>query len=85
VSYLNSPRKGCPRGMKSCVWTHLNLMKWKTTSEITKNGRLPHNKIKMEGNLKKKMEDNVKKNLKNGRRPRKNNGKQTNKKNLKLN
>ena len=29
VSYLNSPRKGCPRGMNICVWTHLGLMKWK--------------------------------------------------------
>ena len=35
VSYLNSPRKGCPRVMKICVWTHLGLIKWKTTS--TKN------------------------------------------------
>ena len=33
MSYLNSPRKGCPRGMKICVWTHLGLIKWKTTSK----------------------------------------------------
>ena len=43
MSYLNSPRKGCPRGMKICVWTHLGLTKWKTTSK----------KIKMEDDLRK--------------------------------
>jgi hypothetical protein len=33
VSYLNSPRKECHRGMKMCVWTHLGLIKWKTNSK----------------------------------------------------
>jgi hypothetical protein len=32
MSYLNSPRKGCPRGMTICVWTHLGLIKWEMTS-----------------------------------------------------
>jgi hypothetical protein len=44
VSYLNSPRKGCPGGMNICVWTHLGLIKSKTTSK----------KLKMEDDLKKK-------------------------------
>ena len=35
VSYLNSPRKGCPRGKKICVLTHLGLIKLKTTSKKT--------------------------------------------------
>jgi hypothetical protein len=40
VSYLNSPRKACPRGMKICVWTHLGLIKWKKI----RNGRRPQKK-----------------------------------------
>jgi hypothetical protein len=36
LSYLNSPRKGPTRGMKFCVWTHLGLIKWKTTSKKIK-------------------------------------------------
>jgi hypothetical protein len=39
VSYLNFPRRGCPRGKKICVWTHLGLIKWKMTSKKIKNGR----------------------------------------------
>ena len=47
VSSLNSPRKGCPRGKKICVWTHLGLIKWKTTSKKIRNGRwTPKNKWK---------------------------------------
>jgi hypothetical protein len=46
VSYLNSPRKGSPRGKKICVWTHLGLKK-------IRNGRQPPTK-KMEDDLKKK-------------------------------
>ena len=44
MSYLNSPRKGCPRGMKIRVWTHLGLIKWKTTSKKIRNGRRPQKK-----------------------------------------
>jgi hypothetical protein len=44
VSYLNSPRKGCPRGMQICVWTHLGLTKLKTTSKEIQNGRRPQKK-----------------------------------------
>jgi hypothetical protein len=59
VSYLNSPRKGCPRGMTICGLmkskTTSKKIKWKTTSK------------KMEDDLK-KMEDNLKKN---GRQPKK--------------
>jgi hypothetical protein len=54
MSYLNSPRKGCPRGMKICVWTHLGLTKW--NSKKIKHGRRPP----------KKMEDDLNKN---GRQP----------------
>jgi hypothetical protein len=66
VSYLNSPRKRCPRGMTICVWTHLSLIKWKTTSKKIRNGRRPkkikkwkttRNKI-MENNLKNKFNKN---------------------------
>jgi hypothetical protein len=53
VSYLNSPRKGCPRGKKICVWTHLGLIKWKMTYKKIRNGRHPQKK-KMEDDLKKK-------------------------------
>jgi hypothetical protein len=75
VPYLNSPRKGCPRGMNICVWTHLGLMKWKTTSKKKKNDRQPQ-KI-MEDNLKKNGRQPQIKNgrcphIKNGRRPQKN-------------
>jgi hypothetical protein len=66
LSYLNSPRIRPPRGMTICVWTHLGLIKWKTTSKKMK---------KMEDDLSKKMEDDLKKNQ-NRRRPQKNNGKQ---------
>jgi hypothetical protein len=41
---LNSPRNGCPRGMTIGVWTHLGLIKWKTTSKKIKNGRRPQKK-----------------------------------------
>jgi hypothetical protein len=73
LSYLNSPRKGCPRSMKICVWTHLGLIKWKATSkknkkmedDLKKNGRGPQKKFKMKDNLKKNvMEDELNKNLK---------------------
>ena len=60
MSYLNSPRKGRPRGMKICVWTHLGLIKWKTTSRKIRNGRRPQ----------KKEEDDLPKSKK-GRRPKK--------------
>jgi hypothetical protein len=63
VSYLNSPRKGCPRGKTICVWTHLGLIKWKTISKKIRNARRPQ----------KKMEDGLQK--KNGRRPQKNKNK----------
>ena len=62
MSYLNSPRKGCSRGMKICVWTHLGLIKWKTTKKMKKmeedlkkmkNGRRPQKNKKMEDDLKK--------------------------------
>jgi hypothetical protein len=62
VSYLNYPRKGYPRGKKIWVWTHLGLIKWKTTLKKIRNGRQPQKK--MEGNLQKNMEDNLKKNKK---------------------
>ena len=59
--------------MKICVWTHLGLIKWKTTSKKIRNGRRP----------KKKMEDDLKKNgrqpqKKNGRQPQQNNERRTN-------
>jgi hypothetical protein len=43
---LNSPRKGCFRGMTICVWTQLGLTKGKMTSkkmedDLKKNGRPP--------------------------------------------
>ena len=50
LSYLNSPRRGCPRVMKICVQTILGLIRWKTTSNFQKwktasiffkNGRRP--------------------------------------------
>ena len=44
VSYLNSPRKGCPKGKKFFVWIHLGLIKWKTTSKKIRNGRRPPKK-----------------------------------------
>jgi hypothetical protein len=78
LSYLISPKKGCPRAMKICVWTHLGLTKWKTTSKKIKNGRRPQKKWKTTS---KKMEDDLKKKGKTtskgkkGRRPPKNNGK----------
>jgi hypothetical protein len=59
-----------PRKLKICVWTHLGLIKWKTTSKKL-NGRQPQ----------KKMEDDLKKikmkttSNENGRGPQKNNGK----------
>ena len=60
MSYLNFPRKGYPRGMKICVWTHLGLIKWKTTSKKIRNGRRPQKK--KEDDLKKrKKEDDLKK------------------------
>jgi hypothetical protein len=60
VSYLNSPGKGFPRGMKICVWTHLGLMQGKT---ISKKMEMTSKKMKMEDDLKKnEMEDNIKKN-----------------------
>jgi hypothetical protein len=62
VSYLNSPRKGRPRGMITCVWTHLGLIKWKTISKKNKKWKTTSNK---------KMEDDLKQ--KNGRRPNKKN------------
>jgi hypothetical protein len=50
VSYLNSPRKGRPRGMITCVWTHLGLIKWKTTSTKNKKWKTTSNK-KIEDDL----------------------------------
>jgi hypothetical protein len=67
---LNSPRKGCPRDMKICVWTDLGLIKWKTTSKRKemeddlrkrKKGRRPQKKIY------KKIKNNLAKRI--GRRP----------------
>ena len=68
VSYLNSPRKGCPRGKNIWVWTHLGLIKWKTTSKKIRNGRRPQKK--MEDDLK-KIKINGSQPKKNGRRPKK--------------
>jgi hypothetical protein len=58
-SYMNSPRKGCPRGMKICVWTHLGLIKLKTTpktikmeEDLKKNGMMENNLKKMRGKRK---------------------------------
>jgi hypothetical protein len=58
VSYLNSPRKGSPRSMKICVWTHRGLTKWKPTSNNffkTKIGKSKKEKEKMEDVLKNKL------------------------------
>ena len=65
MSYLNSPRKGCPRGMQICVWTHLGLIKWKTTSKKIKNGRQPQ-----------KIKNGRRPQIKNGRRPQAKKGRQ---------
>jgi hypothetical protein len=65
VSYLNSSRKGNPRGMQICVWTHQGLTKWKTTSETkcktTSKTNVRRPQKKMEDNPKKIMENNIKK------------------------
>jgi hypothetical protein len=58
VSYLNSPRKGCPRGMVDSS-RHNKLKttskKWeKMGDDLKKNGRRPK-QIKMEDALKTKM------------------------------
>ena len=59
MSYLNSPRKGFPRGMNICVWTHLGVTKWKKTSTQKK---MEDDLTKMETTSKlKKKEDNLKK------------------------
>ena len=57
MSYLNSPRKGCLRGMKICVWTHLGIIKWKTTSKKIRNGRRPQKKRKTTSKKAKKEDD----------------------------
>jgi hypothetical protein len=59
VSYLNSPRKGRPRGMTICVWTNLGLIIWKTTSKNKQNRRRPQKE--MEDDLKTKWKTTFKK------------------------
>ena len=58
MSYLNSPRKGRPRGMITCVWTHLGQIKCKTSSRKNKEWKTTSNK-KMEDDLKQKIEDDL--------------------------
>jgi hypothetical protein len=73
VSYLNSTKKGCPRGMKICVWTHLGLTKWIQPQKNKKmEDDLKNKTQKMKDDLKKKMRDDLKQKQKNnGRRPTK--------------
>ena len=71
MSYLNSPRKVCPRGMQICVWTHLGLIKWKTTSNKNEKWNTTSEKIK-NGRQPQKEKKNGRQPQKNGRQPQKN-------------
>jgi hypothetical protein len=57
VSYLNFPVKGCPKGKQICVWSHLGLIKWKTTLKSKKIKdelkKIEDDQRKIEGNQKK--------------------------------